>query len=209
MKTNNIFQLQQFLFYSFFIFTLTADSFANSYLIDSSGQYVLNGYGECWRVSNEQNDDKNDNSYCDKKAKGDQIVVDKQALDKKQDKNSNSMKSQLINKSSKKLLRDIDNQFDFDSFFLREEVRRALSEEMKLLGDVDKEIKILGHTDSIGTNEYNKKLSEKRAKSAADYLSKQGIKNISIKGMGEKFPISSNMTDEGRAKNRRVEIHYE
>ncbi len=67
---------------------------------------------------------------------------------------------------------------------------------------------IAGHTDSIGSDKYNKELSLKRANSVKKYLVVQGIKadRIITKGYGERRPIATNATEEGRAKNRRIEI---
>lgn len=71
-----------------------------------------------------------------------------------------------------------------------------------------KEITVTGHTDSQGAAAYNKSLSERRARSVADYLRDQGLSNLKINvvGMGEDNPIATNDTPEGRAENRRVEI---
>lgn len=71
-----------------------------------------------------------------------------------------------------------------------------------------KRITVTGHTDSIGEASYNMWLSERRAKSVADYLIKQGINRgiISSKGMGESQPVATNMYKAGRLQNRRVEI---
>lgn len=71
-----------------------------------------------------------------------------------------------------------------------------------------KEITVTGHTDSQGAAAYNKALSERRARSVADYLRDQGLSNLTINavGMGEDRPIATNDTAEGRAENRRVEI---
>ncbi|MCB4791898.1 MAG: OmpA family protein [Elusimicrobia bacterium] len=65
-----------------------------------------------------------------------------------------------------------------------------------------------GHTDSVGSDEYNQGLSEKRAQSSRDYLVSQGVKanDIMSRGFGKNNPIESNDTAEGRQKNRRVEI---
>ena len=75
--------------------------------------------------------------------------------------------------------------------------------------NVANQIMILGHTDSMGREIYNQDLSEKRAKSVANFFIKQGIslEKITIEGQGEDNPISSNRTSSGRAENRRVEIH--
>ncbi|NJO91598.1 MAG: OmpA family protein [Chloroflexia bacterium] len=69
-------------------------------------------------------------------------------------------------------------------------------------------IEIQGHTDNQGTEAYNLKLSTNRAKSVYDYLLKSGIKKekLSYKGYGFKIPKASNLTEEGRAQNRRTEF---
>jgi outer membrane protein OmpA-like peptidoglycan-associated protein len=67
-------------------------------------------------------------------------------------------------------------------------------------------LSIVGHTDNVGSDEYNQKLSEDRAEAVKSYLIKKGIGEISItaEGKGESEPISNNDTPEGREKNRRV-----
>jgi Outer membrane protein and related peptidoglycan-associated (lipo)proteins len=72
-------------------------------------------------------------------------------------------------------------------------------------------ITVQGHTDSVGTNEYNQKLSERRAKAVKDELVKNGIdaSKIEVIGYGEEKPIADNGTAEGRAKNRRSVIFAE
>lgn len=71
------------------------------------------------------------------------------------------------------------------------------------------QIEVVGHTDSKGTAAYNLKLSKERAQSVKRYLVEHGIdpSRITTKGQGETQPIAPNTTPEGRAKNRRVEIH--
>jgi OmpA-OmpF porin, OOP family len=66
----------------------------------------------------------------------------------------------------------------------------------------------VGHTDSIGTDAYNQKLSIRRAEAVKKYLVSQGIeaKRIYVEGKGESQPVADNKTKEGRAKNRRVQI---
>ena len=70
-------------------------------------------------------------------------------------------------------------------------------------------IKVIGHTDSVGSDSYNQSLSERRASSVAAYLLSQGLapNKITSEGKGESQPVADNDTDEGRAKNRRVELH--
>ena len=69
-------------------------------------------------------------------------------------------------------------------------------------------IEIHGHTDNIGTREYNRRLSERRAKAVKDYLLKKGIerKRLFAVGFGSTRPVATNRTDAGRALNRRVEL---
>jgi OOP family OmpA-OmpF porin len=70
------------------------------------------------------------------------------------------------------------------------------------------DVKIVGHTDSTGTEAYNQQLSLKRATAVRDYLVSKGIDSnlMSVSGMGESQPIADNSTSAGRAKNRRVEV---
>ena len=70
------------------------------------------------------------------------------------------------------------------------------------------QVRILGHTDFKASDEYNDWLSRARARAVQDYLIKKGIavKRTEIVGMGKRAPIADNETEEGRAKNRRVEM---
>jgi outer membrane protein OmpA-like peptidoglycan-associated protein len=67
---------------------------------------------------------------------------------------------------------------------------------------------IVGHTDSVGSDAYNMRLSQRRAESVATYLVQQGVprQNIKTDWRGKREPIASNATAAGRAQNRRVEI---
>ncbi|HTM07134.1 MAG TPA: OmpA family protein [Verrucomicrobiae bacterium] len=72
----------------------------------------------------------------------------------------------------------------------------------------DKKVELEGHTDSVGTEQYNQGLPRRRAASVKDYLTKRGVDagRISTRGFGETKPIADIKTAEGRAKNRRIEI---
>jgi len=99
--------------------------------------------------------------------------------------------------------------FDFDKATLRPESTNELQRLTKLLNDVPTlKIEISGHTDSKGANDYNKTLSDNRAKAVVDYLIKAGIASnrLVYKGYGEEQPISTNDTEEGRQLNRRTEF---
>ncbi len=77
-----------------------------------------------------------------------------------------------------------------------------------LSGQPNTEVRIIGHTDNVGSDAINDPLSLQRAQSARDYLTARGVNpsRITIQGRGEHEPIASNATAEGRAQNRRVEI---
>ena len=78
-----------------------------------------------------------------------------------------------------------------------------------LSSEAPKEITIVGHTDSIGSNAYNFKLSRRRAESVKAKLLEFGLSEdriVGIEAMGEEQPIATNATKEGRAQNRRVEF---
>lgn len=100
--------------------------------------------------------------------------------------------------------------FDFNKFFLKPESKEALHLIARILKEnPDKKILIVGYTDNIGSDDYNLRLSLQRAQSVADYLiyvENINRDRIEIVGRGKKNPIASNDTEEGRAKNRRVEI---
>ena len=99
--------------------------------------------------------------------------------------------------------------FDFNSAMVKPEFRPTLDQVAQTLNAYPSTfIDVSGHTDSIGTDAVNQRLSEQRANAVADYLTYQGINRarIATRGYGKQFPIASNDTEEGRAKNRRVEI---
>ena len=98
--------------------------------------------------------------------------------------------------------------FDSDSLIINTS-KYELDRVIKLMNDHPTMIvEIGGHTDNIGSDEYNLDLSIRRAKSVINYLIKHGVKKdrLSAKGYGEKQPILNNNTEEGRSKNRRVEF---
>lgn len=102
-------------------------------------------------------------------------------------------------------------QFAFDRADLRPEAYPILNEVVRLLR-VNPDIELVsieGHTDDFGTEQHNNELSEARARSVLNYLVQRGIAGgrLTSKGYGESKPIAPNTTDEGRAKNRRVEFH--
>jgi len=99
--------------------------------------------------------------------------------------------------------------FDFNKYTLKPTAREKLAKVSGiLLAHPDLKVQVEGHTDSIGSEEYNQKLSEERAGSVKDYLVSQNVhdNNVTAEGFGKNDPIADNSTAAGRAKNRRVEL---
>ncbi|WP_419813829.1 OmpA family protein [Glacieibacterium sp.] len=100
--------------------------------------------------------------------------------------------------------------FDFNSAAVKPQFRASLDQVAQTLASYQSTyVDVTGHTDSIGTDAVNQRLSEQRAVAVADYLSYQGVNRarIATRGFGKTQPIASNADEAGRAQNRRVEIH--
>jgi outer membrane protein OmpA-like peptidoglycan-associated protein len=99
--------------------------------------------------------------------------------------------------------------FDFNKYTLKPEARERLARISGIvLAYPDLKLQIEGYTDSIGSEEYNQTLSEKRAEAVRDYLVTSGVNMNSVvaQGMGKADPVADNSTAEGRKLNRRVEM---
>lgn len=99
--------------------------------------------------------------------------------------------------------------FDFDDSTLRPQAKTNLRDLANSLDKYDNtDILIVGHTDAVGSDDYNYDLSQRRAASAARYLYDLGVSpdRVTTVGRGETEPVASNDTDYGRQQNRRVEI---
>jgi OOP family OmpA-OmpF porin len=99
--------------------------------------------------------------------------------------------------------------FDFDKAVLKPEGKAKLDDLVGKVKGISLEVIIaVGHTDSIGKDAYNQKLSVARSEAVKAYLVSKGIEKnrVYTEGKGEKQPVADNKTSEGRAKNRRVEI---
>lgn len=99
--------------------------------------------------------------------------------------------------------------FDFGRYTLKQDAREKLAKVSGiLLAHPDIKLQVEGYTDSVGSDEFNQKLSEQRADSVRDYLVSQGIAadSITAKGFGKANPVASNDDAKGRQQNRRVEI---
>lgn len=99
--------------------------------------------------------------------------------------------------------------FETDSHKLKQESISELNRLLSLLNENPEiSVEIAGHTDNVGSYDYNKKLSQNRALSVFNYLTENGISDtrLSFKGYADSKPVATNETDEGRAKNRRTEF---
>ncbi|MFZ6875518.1 outer membrane protein OmpA [Undibacterium sp. Di27W] len=111
--------------------------------------------------------------------------------------------------TSEKVTFAADAFFDFDKAVLKPEAKVKLDDMASKLKSINLEVVIaVGHTDSVGSDEYNQKLSIRRAEAVKAYLVSKGIEanRVYTEGKGKKQPVADNKTADGRAKNRRVEI---
>ncbi len=111
--------------------------------------------------------------------------------------------------TSEKVSYSADAFFDFDKAVLKPAGQASLDDLVSKLNNINLEVIIaVGHTDSVGTDAYNQKLSVRRAEAVKAYLVSKGIEKnrVYTEGKGEKQPVADNKTAAGRAKNRRVEI---
>ncbi len=111
--------------------------------------------------------------------------------------------------TSEKVTFAADAFFEFDKYALKPEGKAKLEDLIGKMKGINLEVIIaVGHTDSVGTPEYNQKLSVRRSEAVKAFMVEKGIEKnrIYTEGKGEKQPVADNKTAEGRAKNRRVEI---
>jgi OOP family OmpA-OmpF porin len=111
--------------------------------------------------------------------------------------------------TSEKVTFEADTFFDFDKFALKPAGKAKLEDLVSKLIGTDIEVVVAtGHTDSVGSDAYNQKLSMRRANAVKAFLVSKGIPadRIFTEGKGESKPVASNKTSDGRAKNRRVDV---
>ncbi len=103
--------------------------------------------------------------------------------------------------------------FDFNKAIIRPDAKPVLDEAVQILKTEEPSAAVIveGHTDSVGSEAYNMKLSHRRADAVRSYLVRDGIaaNRIQTEGFGKTRPVASNATADGRAQNRRVELHLE
>ena len=177
----------------------------SGYVVDASGKVVKDGSGECIRTSYFTAAlaiQECDPDLIPKKAAPAPVAAPAPAPEP-----APAAPTPVITKVSL----EADAYFDFDKATLKQGGKDRIDAEITKLGQVDlNSVIAIGHTDSIGSDAYNQKLSERRAQAVKDYMVSKGVAadRIQIKGMGESQPVADNKSKEGRAKNRRVEIEF-
>jgi len=110
------------------------------------------------------------------------------------------------------VIRDVHFQFDKATLTASDkEVLNKIATRLKAEAPTAR-LTVTGYTDSVGSDAYNQKLSDKRAHSVVEYLIEEGVPRssfVSVTGAGESNPVADNSTADGRAQNRRTEIHIE
>ena len=165
-----------------------------SYVGDSSGQNVMDSSGDCVRTSSWKTEDMTVECGAEPPVVEEVVIVPPPVV------------------TYEKTTMSTSALFAFDSDVLKEEGKvalHALGDDIKAKSGKVVDIDVIGHTDSTGPEDYNQGLSERRAQAVADYLITEGIDAniIDVSGEGESNPIASNDTREGRAENRRVDVH--
>ena len=149
-------------------------------------------------------------------ANGCPLDTDKDGVPDYRDKCPNTLPGIKVNRRGCPLRRkeDLDYlkkgiQFEFDSAKLLASSYPTLDDIIALLEKIPEvKLEVQGHTDIVGTEDYNQKLSEDRAHSVTDYMESKGIAADRLRaiGFGTRMPLADNVSDAGRAKNRRVEL---
>jgi len=126
-----------------------------------------------------------------------------------EERRAHAIEIQRMQDDTLKLTLDSEVSFDFDSAQIKHGFARTLDKIADVVSRYDKTVVyVVGHTDSVGSADYNQRLSERRAQAVADYLAAHGVDRarIHVEGRGEREPRASNATEAGRQLNRRVEI---
>jgi len=128
------------------------------------------------------------------------------------DRDAKNMQVERLKDDVVRLSVSAESSFDFGRSDIKAEFKPTLNKVAEVLqSDAKQSIRIVGHTDNVGSESANQSLSERRAKMVGDYLSGRGVSvaQITTEGRGESEPRASNSTAEGRTQNRRVEIYLQ
>ncbi|MDA3877182.1 MAG: OmpA family protein [Halothiobacillus sp.] len=189
-------------------FALSGQAFADStdspYVFDSAGNPVMTPYGKCVHNGHGKLTPETAIMACD---------PDMMAKPKVEAAAPAALVEPPPAPEMKTITLTADTYFDFDKYNLKPAGKQALDKLISEMGSMNSiaKIKVVGYTDSIGTEKYNIGLSQRRAKTVATYLAAHNIPadKIETVGMGEADPIATNKTKVGRAKNRRVVVTTE
>ncbi len=194
-------------------FAIAADKAPKGYLTDSANDIVKSGFGLCWHTGFWTPADAVEG--CDgmlqkaaPAASGVQLVTPLPAPAPAPYVESSAPVTSA-GPSSEKVTFEADAFFDFDKSVLKPAGKAKLADLVSKLQGTDIEVVVAtGHTDSIGSDAYNIKLSLRRANAVKAFLVSKGVPadRVFVEGKGENQPVASNKTREGRAKNRRVEV---
>lgn len=126
-----------------------------------------------------------------------------------QERRANELQIERLKDDTLKLTVDSEVSFDFGKADIKPAFKPSLDKLAEVIRKYDRTVvHIVGHTDNIGSDAYNQRLSEERARAVADYLISRGVpaSRLRTEGRGEREPRASNATEAGRQLNRRVEI---
>lgn len=215
----------------------TANAEPGTYLTSAGGDVVVNGAGECWEaigamaqmlpecgdvvamapkdsdgdgVPDDQDKCPGTPAGVEVDAFGCPVDSDGDGVPDYQDKCPGTPRGAKVDASGCEIMGSVTinvtaDHFDFDSAKLKPAMKTQLD---KVASDAKgQSLEVVGYTDSTGPEAYNQMLSERRAQAAADYLESMGASDLTVKGMGENDPVADNATRDGRAMNRRVEVH--
>ncbi len=178
------------------------DGFVDDYVSSPYGEVYKNSYGECWRSRFEDSTDKLEECGYEKEQT---LVVEQELIIAPTAATLTTTVAEEINIRAALL-------FAFDSAVLSDDAKAVIDERISKYqgrGELTSNVEVIGHTDSIGPEAYNQKLSERRAQAVASYLeANTNITDDKIDafGRGEDEPKGDNSTKDGRALNRRVVI---
>lgn len=128
------------------------------------------------------------------------------------DRNSKAMQVERLKEDVVRVSVSAESSFDVNQADIKPEFKPTLDKVAEVLrSDARQAIRVVGHTDSLGSDDYNQGLSERRAEAVGGYLVSKGVSSsqITTEGRGEKEPRASNDTVDGRTQNRRVEIYLQ
>lgn len=178
----------------------------SAYVQDSRGVIARDPYGLCWRTGYWTKEDAVEG--CDKE-------IEKPKAEEKPAPVAVAAPAPVPEPTpvpvptAEKVTFAADALFDFDKSVLKSEGKAKIDDLASKLQEVNLEVIIaVGHTDSIGSDAYNEKLSIRRSEAVKAYIVSKGIdaSRVYTEGKGEKQPVADNKTSAGRAQNRRVDI---